>query len=221
MTRQRNRSPTARRDHEQPSAADLQKIYDEELKELGRERVRLELAHPRFTAEQLERLRARKLTSEQIGRLEELLPSFRSPRPRPRMQDVRDQLEGLDKAAQHLLERYARLGASKAPAAEQARSRLQFAQECLGYHDWRTLERCISTVATITKDARNGVSDAARGSAYRNPIGQILAALEPARFKVTRKRQPFLEIACVVSEASGEWSVDDAIRTFLKPARRE
>ena len=63
------------------------------------------------------------------------------------------------------------------------------------------------------------MSSDTRRSIYRNPIGQILAALAAARFEVTRKKQPFLSIVQIVSEASGGWRVDDAIRAFLKPQR--
>lgn len=174
-----------------------------------------------FIDEQRETLRSRGLDDAQIDRLEALLPALCAPPARPRMQDVRDQLDDLAKAAERLQKRYARLNRSREPASDQARTRLQFAQEQLGYTDWSTLERSIDTVARITAAARAGTSGDRRRSSYRNPIGQILAALAPAAFEVTRKKQPFLGIAQIVSEASGGWSVDDEIRAFLKPDRGE
>ena len=170
-----------------------------------------------FTGEQRKELRRRRLDEARIGRLEALLPALKSPRPRPRMQDVRDQLDDLAKAARLLQKRYARLNASKTPASEEVRTRLQFAQECLGHSDWSTLALCIDTAVRIATEARDGVSGDTRRGIYRNPIGQILAALGPGAFEVTRRRQPFLGIAQVVSEASGGWGVDDAIRAYLKP----
>ena len=175
----------------------------------------------KFTDEQRKTLRSRGLEDAQIERLEALLPTLSAPPARPRMQDVRDPLDELAAVAQRLQKRYARLDASREPSSDEARTRIQFAQELLGYTDWNTLERCIETVARITATACAGMSEDTRRSTYRNPIGQILAALAPAAFDVTRKKQPFLSIAQVVSEASGAWNVDNAIRAFLKPDRGE
>ena len=188
----------------------------DDLQELKRRELEA-LKCPRFTQQQREILRTRGLSDEQLERLGALLPALKTPRRRARTQDVRDRLDDLAKVAQGLQRRYARLCASVEPASDQARTRLQFAQEQLGYTDWDTLERCINAVARITAEARADMSGDTRRSTYRNPIGQILAALAPANFEVTRRKQPFLAIAQIVSEASGGWSVDDAIRGFLKP----
>lgn len=197
---------------------DLTPAERDDLQELKRRELEA-LKDARFTKPQRDRLRARGLNAEQVERLEALLPALKTPRRRARTQDVRERLDDLAKAAQALHRRYVRLCTSVEPASDQVRTRLQFAQEQLGYTDWGTLERCIDAAARITAEARGAVSSDTRRSIYRNPIGQILAALAPARFEVTRKKQPFLSIVQIVSEASGGWRVDDAIRAFLKPQR--
>ncbi len=202
------------------SAAERAKVYEQERKE-SQEDERAHRSSPRFTSEQRACLHRRGVADEQVARLERLLPALKAPQQRPRMQDVRDRLDDLAKAAERLQKRHASLKRSTEAASDQARTRLQFVQEQLGYTDWSTLERCIDTAARITAEARAGVSGDTRRSIYRNPIGQILAALAPSTFEVTRKKQPFLSIAQIVSAASGVWNVDDAIRAFLKPERGE
>jgi hypothetical protein len=174
---------------------------------------------PKFTTEQRERLRARGLDPERVQSLEELLPRLVSPR--PRLQEVRGKLSDLAKAAEKLQKGYTRLRASPHPASEEVRTRLDFAQEYLGYTDWNTLRQCIQTATRIIAEAWDGVSDETRRSVYRNPVGLILSALGIQQLIVTRKKQPFLEIAQIVSAASGGWNVDDAIRAYLKPKGRE
>jgi hypothetical protein len=187
----------------------------------------------KFTAEQRKELLRLRLYPEQVHRLELFLPSigWRSARG-PRMQDVREKLTRLAKALERVERLYVQLSTSRNLTSQEVSTRLYLAQEALKA-GLDTLHDLLETATTIVNRAIDDLPDARR-STKRNTaefVKLILKALAlghcehfsnkvkpmPAfLIEVRRKKKPFPDIAQIVAEASGEWGVDDAIRTYLK-----
>jgi hypothetical protein len=196
-----------------------------------------------FTAEQRQELLVRLgVYPEQVRRLEtHVLQSiwWRQVRP-PRMQDVRERLADLAKALRRVETLYVRMSVSKIAASQEANARLQSAADDL-LADADKLGESLETATNIVNRALEYFSPTRRStrkdSAYF--VRLILKALQlghaehfdctgygdtppsrdpmrPFLICVGRKRKPFAEIARIVSEATGEWSSDDAIKSYLK-----
>lgn len=187
----------------------------------------------KFTAEQREELLKLGLYPEQVHRLELYLPSIGwRCAPGPRMQDVREKLKEMAKPLGRIEKLYLRMCTSKNPASQEASTRLYLAQEELSVgidmlHD--SLEAATNIVNLALKNLAPE-----RRSTRRNSVEfvrMILKALHgghgehfsnkgkpmPAfAIDVARKRKPFPDIARIMSEASGGWSSDEAIRAYLR-----
>jgi hypothetical protein len=185
-----------------------------------------------FTEEQQKDLLALGLHPEQVQRLKLTLPSigWRCARG-PGMQDVRDKLSDLVKPLRRAEKLYVRLSTSRILASAEARERLYLAQETLkvgldALHD--SLESASKIVNRALDDLPRTRRSTRRNTAeFVRLIHKALAGghaehfvnrgkpMPPFLITVTRKRKPFPEIARMVSEASGGWGVDDAIRAYL------
>lgn len=185
-----------------------------------------------FTAEQRKELLELELYPEQVHRLELYLPSFGwRCAAGSRMQDVRDKLTEMASPLRQLKRLYLRMSMSKNPASQETSSRLYLAQETLRagmdtLHD--SLEAATNIVNRALEDLPRTRRSTRRNS--REFVRMILKALQgghaehfvnkgqpmpPFLIRVTRRRKPFPDIARIVSEASGGWSSDDAIRAYL------
>jgi hypothetical protein len=194
-----------------------------------------------FTAGQRDELLALGIYPEQVRRLEAdaLERIFWRQGPLPRMQDVRDQLDNLAKPLDRLEKHYVRISTSKLAASQEANARLQTAADDL-LGDADKLGESLETATKIVNRALELLSPTRRSTRKNTAhfVRLILHALElgytehfdctgygdtPSKepmpafpIQVGRKKKPFCEIVRVVSEASGEWSADDAIRAYLK-----
>ena len=204
---------------------------------------------PKFTVEQRSELLSLPIYPEQVHRLETYALSsisWRLVRP-PRMRDVREKLEHLATALERVERLYVRISTSAGASAE-ASSRLYLAQEALGFSHRNQVDTLHDSLETATKIVNRALADVPkkRRTTRQNStefVQRILDALmlghvdhfrcsgfgdtplEPAPMPgflitVARKAGLFPEVARIVSEASGGWSSDDAIRAYLKKARR-
>jgi hypothetical protein len=205
-----------------------------------------------FTADQRQELRRLDLFPEQIKQLEkEALPaiSWRL-RPPPRMADVRETLAGFLEALDRVEQLYVKMYMLGTRARVEAASRLDLAQEALGFdptsHDG--MDKLHDSLETATKIVRRALQDLPKiqrrtrlNSAQF--VRKILGALhrghaehfdcsgygdapsrqpmKPFLIKVARKKPPFPQIVEIVSEASGGWSAEDAIRNHIELQREE
>ncbi|MGA7540615.1 MAG: hypothetical protein WBW93_17800 [Steroidobacteraceae bacterium] len=195
----------------------------------------------KFTAEQRDELFKLGLYREQVRHLESHALqsiSWRLVSP-PRMQDVRDKLTELQKALERVEKLYIRVSTPASQAAGEALNRLYLAQQELGYTNLDTLPDSLETATTIVERALKDLPPARRSTRQDSAtfVRLILKALQlghaehfdcsgygdapskepmpPFLIRVTRKKPPFPHVVQVVSEASGAWSVDDAIRRYL------
>ena len=197
-----------------------------------------------FTVDQQQELLELGLYHEQVRRLEAYaLPSisWRQARP-PRMQDVRDRLTALAKPLRQVEKLYVRMSTSKIAASQEASARLQSASDNL-LADGDKLHDSLETATTIVNHALELLSPTRRSTKKNSAyfVHLILNALAqghvehfecsgygdapsrepmpPFPIRVTRKKRPFPQVARIVSEASGKWSSEDAIRTYLTAGR--
>jgi hypothetical protein len=147
------------------------------------------------------------------------------------MQDVREKLRDLVKPLRRAEKLYVRMSTSRILASAEARERLYLAQDTLkvgldSLHD--SLECASKIVNRALEDLPKSRRSTQRNSAeFVRLIHKALAGghaehfvsqgkpMPPFLITVARKKKPFPEIARIVSEASGAWGVDDAIRAYL------
>jgi hypothetical protein len=197
-----------------------------------------------FTDEQRQELIDLDLYPEQLQRLETSALQSISWRqtPAPRMQDVRDRLTDLEKALKRAETLYIRMSTSKGGASQEANARLQSAADDL-FADADELGESLETAAGIVNRALEWLSPARRSTRRDTAyfVRLILHALEvghsdhfdcrgfgdtavqailpPFLIRVARKKKPFADVVRIVSNASGGWSADDAIRAYLRLPR--
>jgi hypothetical protein len=153
------------------------------------------------------------------------------------MQDVRDKLETLRKAQKRVEKLYERLSTPASAASGEAMNRLYLSQEALG-HPLDSLHDSLETASSIVDRALVDLPRVRR-STRLNSVDVVLLILKalglghaehfvnrrepmPAfLITVTRKKKPFPQVAQIVSEASGGWSVEDAIRAYQAKSRGE
>jgi hypothetical protein len=192
---------------------------------------------PQFTEDQRRELLKLGLFREQVQRLETLALLSISWRQRraPRMQDVRDKLSELATRLTLIEKAYVRMSTSKRGACQEASARLQSAAYDL-LADADKLAESLETATNIvaralelldrgrrstrlnTEEFVRLIYDALSGGHGEHFVknGQpILAFL----IRPSRKKKPFPDVVRIVSEASGGWSPDDAIRAYLKQRR--
>jgi hypothetical protein len=178
---------------------------------------------------------------EQLKRLEAYaLPSisWRQTRP-PGMRAVRERLTELAKTLGCVENIYVRMSTSKIPAAQEASARLLSASDNL-LTDPDRLGESLETASTIVNHALECLPPTRRSTRKNSAefVRLILKALQlghaehfhcagygdtpsiepmpPFLIRVGRKRKPFADVVRIVSEATGEWSSDDAIKSYLK-----
>jgi hypothetical protein len=186
---------------------------------------------PKFTADQRQGLLNLGLYQEQTEVLDETLTTICSLLARGgRIGDVRGRIHDLAKALNRAKSLFKSISSSRIDGAPEAYSRLLIAE-----HDLRV---GTGALARSIEEA-NRIADYARANfplrifRIRGPtafcVHKILWALQighcehfsnrgepvpPFGIRVTRKRAPFPDIVRIVSEASGGWSADDAIRAY-------
>lgn len=200
---------------------------------------------PKFTAVQRCALLSLGIYPEQVHRLEILaLPSIfsRTIRPAP-MQDVRDKLAKLAAALAEVERLYVRISSTPGASCE-ALWRLYQAQTDLGFTALEQIDTLHDSLETATGIVNRALEDLpqVQRTGKRNSaefVRLIYRALQlghaehfdcagfgderakepmpPFLIRVTRKRKPFPQVAEIVSESTGGWSVDDAIRRYLGP----
>jgi hypothetical protein len=194
-----------------------------------------------FTAGQRQELLGLGIYPEQVRRLESdaLERIYWRQAPPPRMQDVRDRLRDLAKPLNRLEKLYVRMSMSKIAASQEVSARLQTVSDDL-FGDADKLGESLETATSIVNRALELLSPARRSTRKNSPhfVRLILHALQlghterfdcagygdtpskepmpPFLIQVGRKRKPFCDVVRVLSEASGGWSADDAIRAYLK-----
>jgi predicted DNA-binding protein len=190
-----------------------------------------------FTDQQRNELLSLGLYPEQVQRLGQYLPSLGwRCASGPRMQEVRDRLSDLAKAMGRVEKLYLRMSVSRNTANQESCSRLYLAQEALKVGQdalEESLEAATNIVSRALDDLPRTRRSTRRDSAeFVRLIFKALAGGHADHFlnrgepvpafliRVARKKKPFPEIARVVSEATGHWSYDDAIRAYLKPRPR-
>jgi hypothetical protein len=193
-----------------------------------------------FTAEQRKELRELGLFPEQVRRLEAYSLqsiSWRQTRP-PRMQDVRERLTDLAKVVKRAERAYVRISTSKIAASQEANVRLLSAAEEL-LADSDKLGASLEAATNIVNEALEYLPPTRRSTRKNSAhfVTLIVKALElghvehfrctgygegpsdermpPFLIRVARKKKPFPGIARIVSDASGGWSCEDAIRAYL------
>ena len=186
-----------------------------------------------FTDQQRSELLSLGLYPEQVQRLGQYLPSlgWRSTS-RPRMQEVRERLFDLTRALERVEKQYLRMSVSRNPANRESCSRLYLAQEALKLGQ-DALEESLEVATNIVNRALDDLPRTRRSTRRDSAefVRLILKALEGGHadhfvnrgkpipaflIRVARKKKPFPDVARVVSEATGQWSSDDAIKSFLK-----
>jgi hypothetical protein len=186
-----------------------------------------------FTVDQQRELLKLGLYPEQVHRLGLYLPSIGwRCAPGPRMQDVRDKLTELAKLLERTRKLYVRMFTSKILSSQEASSRLYLAQEELN-REIDAFQDSLETSSTIVDHALSSLLPVRRSTRKNTAqfVSFIVKALQaghgehfvnlnepmpPFLIEVARKKQPFPEIARIVSEASGGWGFDDAIRAYLR-----
>jgi hypothetical protein len=191
---------------------------------------------PRFTAAQREILvKIAGLYPEQVTRLQLFLQSIvsREQRQIPRS-EVREKLKDLQRALAHVEKRYMKLAMPSSVVSGTASAALYLAIDTLG-HERDALLDSLATATEIVACALDAMPPARpRKFPHSDYVRLILKALQLGHvehfqrlrqsvpsfdIRVSRKRKPFPEVAGVVSDATGGWSVDDAIRAWLKESR--
>lgn len=191
---------------------------------------------PRFTAAQCKFLIATcGLYPEQVNRLQLLLQSItsREQRQTPRS-EVREKLSDLQLALTRVERLYMKLAMPSSVASGTASAALCLATDALG-HDQDALHDSLATATEIVARALDDMPPARpRNFPHSDYVRLIRNALmlghaehfqrlsQPISsfdIRVSRKRKPFPEIVDVVSVTTGGWSVDDAIRAWLKESR--
>jgi hypothetical protein len=194
-----------------------------------------------FTDDQRKELLNLGLHPEQLRRLEtHALQSISWRQTRaPRMWDVRDKLTDLAKSLERVEKIYIRMSTSKLAASKEASARLQSAADDV-FGDADKLGDSLEAASEIANRAL-GLLSRTRRSTRRNTVyflRLILNALAfghsehfacsgygdtpfkepmpPFLIRIARKKRPFPHIARIVSEATGGWSVDDAIKVYLE-----
>jgi len=181
-----------------------------------------------------------RLFPEQIKHLEKnALPSISwRQRPPPRMADVRKALSELEKALGRVERVYERIYMLGTHAMVEAASRLDMAQDALGFdsldaHGMDRLRDCLETETNIVRRALGDLPKQQRRTRLDYPlfVRKILWDLQHGhaehfmsqgkpigefQIKVARKKPPFPSVVEIVSEASGGWSADDAIEAYLQ-----
>lgn len=171
-------------------------------------------------------------------------------RPAPRMADVRETLAEFAEALGRVEQLDGQIYMLGTPARVEAASRIDMAQEALGLdslqpNDWDKFHDSLKLATKIVQRALKDLPNAQRRWRLDYPLfmRRIMGALErghaehfncisrgdapsiepmPAfRIRVARKRPPFPRVAEIVAEASGGWSVDDAIRAYLEWKRED
>jgi hypothetical protein len=156
------------------------------------------------------------------------------------MQDVREKLTDFAKVLRRVETLYVRMSTSRAPGSPEAAARLNLAEDAVAQLHGRhrqpgedILHDSLETATAIANYALDNLPRTRRSTRRDSAefIQLIVKALQvghgehfvnegkpmPAfTIAVTRNKAPFLEIARIVSEASGGWSVDDAIRAYRK-----
>jgi hypothetical protein len=199
-----------------------------------------------FTDDQRRELLGLGLYPEQVQRLEtHALQSISWRQARaPRMQDVRDKLTDLAKSLERVEKIYVRMSTSKLAASKEASARLQSAADDV-CGDADKLGESLETASKIANRALEWLSRTRR-STRRNTayfVRLILHALAlghsdhfactgygdtpfkepmpPFLIRIARKKRPFPDIARIVSEATGCWGADDAIKACLRQSGGE
>jgi hypothetical protein len=148
------------------------------------------------------------------------------------MREVRDKLTELLKPLRKAEKLYVRLSATKSRPAGEARERLYLAQDALQV-DMDLLHDSLEGATNIVNRALDDLPKTRRSSSRNSTefVRLMLKALQGGHgehfanqgkpmpgfdIRVARKAKPFPQIAEIVSEATGGWSVDDAIRAYLK-----
>jgi len=190
---------------------------------------------PRFTQKQKAVLRQHGLYEEQIDCLEATLPAVRSAMQKPvPMTEVFDWLKKVQKPLQNALKRYHGLKKYVAGASGEVLSRLHIAemQQVQNPHEIKTLGDHLNAANDIVSSACASVPRRSRGrridqSVAGHPIQLILNALErghsqhftgpsPPAFgiRVSRTMAKVRGIVEVISEVTGSWSAEEAIRQY-------
>jgi len=177
------------------------------------------------------------LYPEQVNRLQLFLQSIasREQRQTPRS-EVREKLKDLQRALARVQRLYFKLAMPSSIAGGTASAALYLATESLG-HDQDALHESLATATEIVACALGAMpparpcnfphSDYVRLIRKALMLGHVehfqglSQTVPPFDIQVSRKRKPFPAIVGVVSDATGGWGVDDAIRAWLKESREK
>jgi hypothetical protein len=199
-----------------------------------------------FSTEHQRELLKLGLYREQLLRLQMTLPSISwRCAPTVRMQDVREKLTDFSKALGRVETLYVRMSTSRAPGSAEAAARLNLAEDAIAQRLGRPrqpgediLHDSLETATNIVNYALKNLPRTRRSTRRDSAefIRLIVKALHGGHgehfknqgkampgfnIEVSRKKAPFPDIARITSEASGGWSSDDAIRTYLKQGATE